>query len=144
MSMIDRLLRPLRTGIVTSRYPAEAPVLALATRQLPTLDAYHCTRDGACVTACPTGAISLTAETWTVDAGRCVFCGACARVCPTDAIRLDGGVTLAATTPAGLLHATPLMPRGAAMEPGLAGTSGGSPAPSGARAPAADARETRA
>ena len=106
--MLDRLLRPLRTGVVTSGYPAEPPFLAPATRQLPTLDATRCTRDAACVTVCPTGAITLAAEAWTVDAGRCVFCGACARACPADAIRLDGGVTLAATTAGGLRHVTPL------------------------------------
>ena len=106
--MLDRLLRPLRTGVVTSGYPAEPPFLAPATRQLPALDAARCTRDAACVTVCPMGAITLAAEAWTVDAGRCIFCGACARACPADAIRLDGGVTLAATTTAGLLHVTPL------------------------------------
>ena len=108
MSIVDRLLRPLRTGIVTSRYPAEPPLLQPATRQLPLLDVARCTRDGACVAACPTAAITLTADAWIVDAGRCVFCGACARACPADAIRLAGGITLAASSPAGLLHATPL------------------------------------
>jgi len=108
VSILDRLLRPLRTGIVTSRYPAEPPLLQPATRQLPLLDARRCTRDGACVPACPTAAITLAADAWIVDAGRCVFCGACARACPEDAIRLDGGVTLASSSLAGLAHATPL------------------------------------
>ena len=108
MSILDRILRPLRTGVVTSRFPDEPPLLQPATRQLPALDAGRCTRDAACVSACPTGAITLASDAWVVDAGRCIFCGACARACPTDAIRLDGGVTLAAVTPAGLLHVTPL------------------------------------
>jgi len=114
MSLFDRLIRQVRTGVVTSRYPAEPPILAPATRQLPTLDAARCTRDAACVSACPTGAIMLAADAWVVDAGRCVFCGACARACPTDAIRLNGGVTLAASASAGLLHVTRLAP----AEPG--------------------------
>ena len=108
MSMLDRLLRPLRMGVVTSAYPAEPPVLAPATRQLPVLDVARCTRDAACVTACPTGAITLAPDAWTVDAGRCVFCGACARACPAGAIRLEGGVLLAATTAEGLRHVTTL------------------------------------
>jgi formate hydrogenlyase subunit 6/NADH:ubiquinone oxidoreductase subunit I len=106
--MLDRLLRAWRTGIVTARYPAEPPVLEPAVRGLPELDPGRCTREAACATACPTGAITLAADAWIVDAGRCVMCGACARACPTEAIRLGVQVTLAATTPDGLLHVTPL------------------------------------
>jgi formate hydrogenlyase subunit 6/NADH:ubiquinone oxidoreductase subunit I len=110
VSILDRLIRPLRTGVVTSRYPAEPPVLQAATRQLPAVDPARCTPDGACVTACPTAAIGLDGGTWRVDAGRCVFCGACARACPVDAIAMTGGVVLAATSPAGLVHVTTLVP----------------------------------
>jgi formate hydrogenlyase subunit 6/NADH:ubiquinone oxidoreductase subunit I len=85
-------------------------VLQPATRQLPRLDAGKCTRDAACVTACPTGAIMLAADGWIVDAGRCIFCAACERACPEAAISMDGGVTLAAATLDGLLHITPLRP----------------------------------
>ena len=108
MSFFQRLVRPFRTGVVTSRYPAEPPPIVPATRGLPTLDALRCTREAACVAVCPTAAIALGTADWTVDAGRCVFCGACARACPTGAISLDGGVLLAAATPAGLLHVTRL------------------------------------
>jgi formate hydrogenlyase subunit 6/NADH:ubiquinone oxidoreductase subunit I len=122
VSMLDRLLRPLRTGVVTSRYPEEPPVLAPATRQLPALDATRCTRDAACVTVCPTGAITLGPAAWTLDAGRCVFCGACARACPAGAIAMDGGVTLAAITPEGMRHVTrlpaPGVPAGSAESTG--------------------------
>ncbi len=131
VSILDRLLRPLATGVVTSRYPAEPPLLQPATRQLPVVAAERCTRDASCVTACPTGAITVAADAWTLDAGRCVFCGACARACPADAIRLDGGVTLAATSPVGLIHVTPLTPwaasagtgRGAGLDPDSEGAS---------------------
>src|SRR5438045_9449883 len=108
MSFFQRLVRPFRTGVVTSAYPAEPPQIAPATRGLPALDALRCTREAACVAVCPTAAIALGTADWTVDAGRCVFCGACERACPTGAISLDGGVLLAAATPAGLLHGTPL------------------------------------
>jgi len=110
MDLIGRLLRPWRTGVVTSRYPVEAPLLEPAIRGLPEVDPGRCTRDGACVSACPTAALLLDAGTWTVDAGRCVFCGACERACPEDAIALGRQVTLAAGTPAGLLHVTALRP----------------------------------
>jgi formate hydrogenlyase subunit 6/NADH:ubiquinone oxidoreductase subunit I len=106
--VIDRLLRARRTGIVTSRYPAEPPVLAPAVRGLPILDPERCTREAACAAACPTGAITLAADAWLVDSGRCVMCGACEPACPATAIRLGREVTLAATTPDGLLHVTPL------------------------------------
>ena len=109
--MLGRLLRPLRVGVVTSRYPDAPPLLQPATRQLPRLDATACTRDATCVTVCPTGAITLAADAWVVDAGRCIFCGVCARACPESAISMDGGVTLAAATPDGLLHVTPLRVR---------------------------------
>ena len=108
MDLIGRLLRPWRTGVVTSRYPAEPPLLEPAVRGLPELDASRCTSDAACVTVCPTGAIRLAAASWTIDAGRCVFCGACERACPETAISLGRQVTLAATTPTGLLHVTAL------------------------------------
>jgi formate hydrogenlyase subunit 6/NADH:ubiquinone oxidoreductase subunit I len=108
--MLDRLLRGWRTGVVTSRYPAEPPRLEPAIRGLPEVDPDRCTREQACVTVCPTRAIVVDVTSWTVDAGRCVMCGACALACPTDAIRLGNAVTLAATTPAGLLHVTALRP----------------------------------
>jgi formate hydrogenlyase subunit 6/NADH:ubiquinone oxidoreductase subunit I len=110
MNLFDRLLRPLRIGVVTSDYPAAPPLLQPATRQLPRLDPAACTRDAACVSVCPTGAITLAADAWIVDAGRCIFCAACARACPTSAISMDGGVMLAAATAEGLLHVQPLRP----------------------------------
>jgi len=107
MDWLERILRPLRTGVVTSHYPGSPPLLAPAARGLPVVDPERCTLAGACVTACPTGAITAAVgvdgagamggagPTWTLDAGRCVFCGACERACPTEAIRLGDRVELA-------------------------------------------------
>lgn len=104
--VLDRLLRPLRRGPVTSRYPDAPPDLAPAARGLPVLDGSRCDGSAACVSICPTAAIRLSDATWTLDAGVCIFCGACARACPRDAIRLDGGVELAAVERAELTTET--------------------------------------
>ena len=93
--VFDRLLRPLRSGAVTGRYPDAPPDLAPAARGLPELDAGRCDGSAACVGVCPTSAIRLTESTWSVDAGACIFCGACARACPRDAIRLGPRIELA-------------------------------------------------
>jgi ferredoxin len=46
----------------------------------------NCTRCGACLPACPYGAITMGADAATIDEGRCVACGICADVCPEGAI----------------------------------------------------------
>lgn len=101
IDVLGRLLRPLRTGVVTSDYPDQPPLLAPAARGLPRVDPARCTFDRACVAACPTSAITVAEEAggrarWSVDAGRCVYCAECERACPTGAIRLTGPVELAA------------------------------------------------
>lgn len=93
--VFDRLLRPLRRGLATSRYPDEPPDLPAAARGLPVLDPARCDNSGACAEICPTRAIRLDGATWALDVGRCIFCDACARACPRDAIRLGHQVELA-------------------------------------------------
>jgi hydrogenase-4 component H len=96
MDVLDRILRPLRRGPVTSRYPDAPPDLPDAARGLPELDPARCDGNAACVEACPTGAIRLAPEAWSLDAGACIFCGACARACVPQAIRLGHRIELAA------------------------------------------------
>jgi len=48
----------------------------------------RCTQCGVCVSACPTGAISL-AESITVDGEKCIFCCSCLKSCPEAALRID-------------------------------------------------------
>jgi len=60
------------------------------------IDVDRCTACGACVEACPFGALKLE-RVAAVDLLRCTLCGACVEVCPTDAIsrteRAPVGVT---------------------------------------------------
>jgi formate hydrogenlyase subunit 6/NADH:ubiquinone oxidoreductase subunit I len=93
--VLDRLLRPLRRGPVTCRYPDAPPDLPAAARGLPVLDAIRCDGDATCVSVCPTAAIRVSGQTWSLDAGACIFCGACARACPRDAIRMSDRIELA-------------------------------------------------
>ena len=96
MDVLDRILRPLRRGLVTSRYPDAPPELSPASRGLPELDLARCDDNAACAAACPTGAIRVAPGTWSLDAGACIFCTACARACPTAAITLGSRIELAA------------------------------------------------
>ncbi len=95
LDVFDRILRPLRRGTVTSRYPDAGPDLPPAARGIPELDVVRCDATAACVDACPTGAIRVTGSTWSLDAGACILCGACARACPPGAIRMSDRIELA-------------------------------------------------
>jgi Ni,Fe-hydrogenase III small subunit/formate hydrogenlyase subunit 6/NADH:ubiquinone oxidoreductase subunit I len=101
LDVFDRLLRPLRKGPVTSRYPKRPPELPSAARGLPELDAARCDGTAACVEICPTGAIRLAepGAGWSIDPGACIFCGACARACPRDAIVVGHQIELATRAP---------------------------------------------
>ena len=96
LDVFDRILRPLRRGPATGRYPDVPPDLPAAARGLPELDPARCDGNAACVAACPTTAIRVAAPTWSLDAGACIFCGACERACPTGAIQLGDRIVLAA------------------------------------------------
>jgi Ni,Fe-hydrogenase III small subunit/formate hydrogenlyase subunit 6/NADH:ubiquinone oxidoreductase subunit I len=131
LDIIRRLLTPALDPVPGSRYPNEPPLLQPATRGLPEVDLNACRQDGACVDACPTGAIELAAgggsvvggsarggsvvgasaggaadgsRAWSIDAGKCIFCGACALACPNSAIRMSSRIELAATDRAALVE----------------------------------------
>jgi ferredoxin len=50
------------------------------------IDPTICTGCGACIEACPAGAITFDGECARIDPDLCVECGTCADECPTGAI----------------------------------------------------------
>jgi hydrogenase-4 component H len=91
MGLLDVLLRPLRSPIVTRRYPPHADAPDRGHRGTPELQPDRCGASGDCAAVCPTAAIALhdrgddTAQ-WQLDYGLCVFCGRCIEACPEEAI----------------------------------------------------------
>lgn len=53
-------------------------------------DRSRCTSCGQCITACPSGANSLTDEGIKIARGKCTGCGKCLEVCPNEARKLAG------------------------------------------------------
>lgn len=107
--------RGLRTGVLTTRYPAAEEHMPPGFRGRPALDADRClTGQGCelCVQVCLPGALQLRAavhgngadatgseaEQLTLDYARCIMCGLCVSSCPADALRMTEDYELAATT----------------------------------------------
>jgi Ni,Fe-hydrogenase III small subunit/ferredoxin len=72
------VLRGLRDGVVTTRWPARPDPYADAWRgPARPLDAPDSGSSAALTGLCPTGAITVTGGTVRVDQGRCILCGRC-------------------------------------------------------------------
>jgi formate hydrogenlyase subunit 6/NADH:ubiquinone oxidoreductase subunit I len=50
------------------------------------IDAEQCVACGACVEACPEGAISEKDSVYSIDPAKCVDCASCESACPNGAI----------------------------------------------------------
>jgi formate hydrogenlyase subunit 6/NADH:ubiquinone oxidoreductase subunit I len=100
MFRIFRLM--LRSGRVTTAYPRESEPAPPAFRGRPELRPDRCDGEAACLSVCPSDALSLGAPAtdggrpWRLDLGRCVFCGLCRDACPNAAIILTNDFELAA------------------------------------------------
>jgi len=92
--MLNLLRARLRQGHQTSPFPGGAAALPERFRGLPRLDPSKCAEScDACVSACPTEAIS--ARPLTIDLGGCLFCGACQEACPGGAVTFSNDYRLA-------------------------------------------------
>jgi hydrogenase-4 component H len=102
--------RGLRTGVLTTRYPAVQEHMPEGFRGKPVLDANRCLAGqgcDACVQVCLPAALSLTeavhrtsgtsqeARQLTLDYARCIMCGLCVTHCPADALRMTEDYELA-------------------------------------------------
>jgi hydrogenase-4 component H len=115
--ILSWLRRGLRTGILTTRYPAVQEKMPDGFRGRPVLDGNRCLAGegcGACVQVCLPGALSL-AEAISgdehpstranelpqvrLDYGRCIMCGLCVSACPAGALRMSEEYELAVEKP---------------------------------------------
>jgi Ni,Fe-hydrogenase III small subunit/formate hydrogenlyase subunit 6/NADH:ubiquinone oxidoreductase subunit I len=94
----ETILNRLRHGCQTMAYP-DGPAPALPDRHGGALrvDATKCAEGcGACVSVCPTQAITrAVGGQVALDLGRCIFCAECVEACPTRAITQTGDHRLA-------------------------------------------------
>jgi formate hydrogenlyase subunit 6/NADH:ubiquinone oxidoreductase subunit I len=90
--MFEILIKTLKTGTVTTKYPQKPDIAPLGFRGKPELLPEKCDFCGECVKACPPGVIWLDEEKgekkFTLSCCGCIFCGVCEEVCPCGAIRL--------------------------------------------------------
>lgn len=96
--MFKTIRTRLQQGHRTLRYP-DGPAPTLSDRFLgrPELPTSPCPADcTACVTACPTGAVTRRDGLLQLDLGRCLFCGACMRACADGVLRFSRDYQLAA------------------------------------------------
>lgn len=108
------LRRGLRTGVLTTRYPAVYEEMPEGFRGRPVLDTARCLAErgcDACTRICLPSALSLTSlvpeyeggtqvegQQLTLDYARCIMCGLCVAACPEEALYMTPDYELAAQT----------------------------------------------
>ncbi len=109
------VLEGLRTGVVTTRYPARPDSTSAHLRIRPLLFVERCQAAAgcdACIHACLPQALALEQSqgrlALMLDLGRCIGCGLCAATCPDDAIKMTSDVELAVHSPDALLQTAQL------------------------------------
>jgi Ni,Fe-hydrogenase III small subunit len=87
--MLTAILKSLRTGVVTIRYPRDPAHPPERFRGAPGLRAGGTLARLPPPTVCPSGAITgQGASGYAIDLGRCIFCGRCAEDSPDGAIEM--------------------------------------------------------
>jgi len=101
--MLRILVNALRTGVVTTRYPAEPSVPPVRFRGAPVLHpGSHLPPPAVCPTGAITERVDAAGRHVALDLARCVFCGRCAEDPWADAITMGRDFELAARSRADL------------------------------------------
>jgi len=105
--VLDILIKTLKTGCQTIKYPQVPDFAPQGFRGKPELIAENCTYCGECVKVCPPGVIWLTEKSdekmLSLSCCGCIFCGRCEEVCQTGAIKLTQEYELSVKTKEDLL-----------------------------------------
>jgi formate hydrogenlyase subunit 6/NADH:ubiquinone oxidoreductase subunit I len=120
------LIRGLRSGVVTTRYPRGPIELPPGFHGMPALDVDRCQAASgceACQRACLPQAITIeslresgTSKRFNLNYGRCIICGLCVSACPNQAMSMIGQVELSVRHPNDLVFVTDLDGKGAAAD----------------------------
>ena len=94
--MLTAILRSLRTGVVTIRYPEDPAHPPERFRGAPAVRPGSLLDNLPPTSICPSGAIVREPGRYGIDVGRCIFCGRCAEGAQGGAIDLGRQIELAA------------------------------------------------